>query len=136
MKPIRTLAGVACITLSLIGCAAQTTSAERHARHFVYQSLDDFDPNFRTLTYNSTKTFIPFFQQFYDLGKKDKADGMTPAEMAQRIDYFHSDAFFANIENASSYFGHKSQEQKTAKWRKAMENAISETYRDGYDGRE
>ncbi|QVV82718.1 Exc2 family lipoprotein, partial [Serratia marcescens] len=34
--------------LALSACTHHLSSAERHAKHYVYQTRDDFDPQFRT----------------------------------------------------------------------------------------
>lgn len=135
MKHVRMLGAVTAVALLLTGCARPTTSAERHAREFVSQSADDFDPNFRTHIYNSVKASTPFFQQFYDMGKKDKAGGMSLAEKEQRVKYFGSDAFFNMLKPTSTYAGHNYDIKKDEKFRNAMTQAIINTYRDGYDGR-
>lgn len=135
MLPIRMLSSAAVVALLLIGCTTPTTSAERHAREFVSQVADDFDPNFRTHVYNSVKSSTPFFQQFYDIGKKDKAAGMGHSEKEQRVNYFNSDAFFNTLSPTSTYAGQSYGVEKNATFRAAMTQAITRTYLDGYEGR-
>ncbi len=81
-------------TITLTGCTPKT-SLERHTRHYVYASDDGFDPNFYTQKADTIRMMIPFFQQFRDMGVKDKAAGVS-AEMAQqRVKEFHSEKIFS-----------------------------------------
>lgn len=64
--------------LALGACANHAGSAEQHARHYVYQTRDDFDPQFRTDVNSSIKNAIPMFEQFYQLGKKRPGCGRGP----------------------------------------------------------
>ncbi|PHM65521.1 hypothetical protein Xsto_01878 [Xenorhabdus stockiae] len=124
-------------SLLMSGCAQPKTSAERNAKHFVYASNDDFDPNFRTKIYDSIELSVPFFEQFWQLGKKDREAGVSPEEAQQRVIYLKGDEFMNSIRRTSHFEGrvYESSEGPSIKWRKAMSEAISATYMDGYEGR-
>ncbi|PHM44712.1 hypothetical protein Xmau_01424 [Xenorhabdus mauleonii] len=119
----------------MFGCAQTNTSAERNARNFIYASYDDFDPNFNTHKYNSIQLSIPFFEQFWQLGKEDREAGITQEEAQQRLRYLTSDEFLNSIPQKSKFAGKWYNESTTPKWVKAMSDAISTTYLDGYEGR-
>lgn len=79
-------------TIVLTGCTPKT-SLERHTRHYVYASDDGFDPNFYTQKADTIRMMLPFFQQFRDMGVKDKAAGVSAETAQQRIKEFHSENF-------------------------------------------
>ena len=56
--------------LALSACTHHLSSAELHAKHYIYQTRDDFDPQFRTDVNGSIKNAVPMFEQFYQLGKR------------------------------------------------------------------
>lgn len=57
--------------LLLCACTSSQSSVERHARHATYQLANaHFDPNTQTNISKSAKTAIPFFEQFYQAGKR------------------------------------------------------------------
>ncbi len=67
------LARVVCALLSLSvlsGCTQPATSAERESRHYVYAADDGFDPNYRTNKADTAQMMVPFFDQFWQAGKK------------------------------------------------------------------
>ena len=53
-------------------------------KHYVYQTRDDFDPQFRTDVNGSIKNAVPMFEQFYQLGKKDRAAGVARSEAQKK----------------------------------------------------
>lgn len=61
--------------LLLGGCTSTLSSAERHAKHFVYASGDGFDPNFRARMQEGVRLAVPLFNEIYQVGKKDKSEG-------------------------------------------------------------
>ncbi|MDX7987305.1 Exc2 family lipoprotein [Xenorhabdus sp. 12] len=135
-KNIIMIATTLIVSSLMFGCAQINTSAERNARNFIYASYDDFDPNFYTHKYNSTQRLIPFFEQFWQLGKKDRVSGMTQEDAQQRVRYLTSDEFLNTIPKRSTFAGKVYNESVTPKWTKAMSEAISASYMDGYEGRE
>lgn len=82
-------------TIALTGCTPKT-SLERHTRHYVYASDDGFDPNFYTQKADTIRMMLPFFQQFRDMGMKDKAAGVSAETAQQRVKEFHSEKFFTH----------------------------------------
>ncbi|GHN89332.1 hypothetical protein MY005_49760 [Escherichia coli] len=80
-------------TIALTGCTPKT-SLERHTRHYVYASDDGFDPNFYTQKADTIRMMLPFFQQFRDMGMKDKAAGVSAETAQQRVKEFHSEKIF------------------------------------------
>ncbi|WP_208491589.1 Exc2 family lipoprotein, partial [Escherichia coli] len=64
------------VAAALTACTPKT-SLEQHTRHYVYASDDGFDPNFYTKKADTTRMMIPFFQQFREMGVKDKAAGVS-----------------------------------------------------------
>ncbi|MDX7990346.1 Exc2 family lipoprotein [Xenorhabdus littoralis] len=120
----------------MVGCVQPKSSAERNAKNFIYASHDDFDPNFQTHIYNSIQLSVPFFEQFWQQGKKDRDAGMTQEDAQQRVSYLNSDEFLNSIPRKSQFAGKIYNESTTPQWTKAMSEAISTTYMDGYEGRD
>ncbi|MGN2500752.1 Exc2 family lipoprotein [Serratia nevei] len=122
---------------TLAGCNTPSTSAERHAKHFTYASDDGFDPNFNMRKHETVKLSIPFFKQFWLEGKNDREKGISKEDANKRVIYFSSDEFFNSFKNYSVFAGKEYNAEKTSpKWRKAMSDAASGAYRDGYEGRD
>ncbi|MEE4411950.1 MULTISPECIES: Exc2 family lipoprotein [unclassified Serratia (in: enterobacteria)] len=136
---LRTVWNGTTIALSLVliaGCSSSMSSPERHAKHFIYTSDDGFDPNFATRKQQSVKFATPFFDQFWEEGKKDREKGLTKEDVKQRVNYFSSDEFFNSFQNISMFAGKAyDRTSRSLKWRKAMSEAASSTYLDGYEGR-
>ncbi|AKR77932.1 MULTISPECIES: Exc2 family lipoprotein [Edwardsiella] len=122
--------------LLLSACAQPESSAARHAKHLSYASDDNFAPHYRTKLYDSYQSSIPFLQQFWELGKKDRAAAITQAQQQQRIDEFKSQAFLTRINGKEHFAGkaYNSYSHREQKWRQAMSDAIIQTYLDGYHG--
>ncbi|EOV0239387.1 Exc2 family lipoprotein [Salmonella enterica] len=59
-------------TLMVTACSPKT-SAERHARQYVYAADDGFNPNFYVKKADSIRMMVPFFRQFHDEGVKNVA---------------------------------------------------------------
>ncbi len=122
--------------LLLAGCAAET-SAERHARHFVYASDDGFDPNFATRKADSSRMLIPFFAQFWQMGKDDRQAGLTAEQAAERARELGSDEFLDSIQRQNTFAGkvYNHSASSSLRWRKAASASISGSYMDGYEGK-
>lgn len=120
----------------LAGCTHSPSSAERHAKQFVYKADDNFSPNFQTNKQESVRLAVPFFAQFYDQGKKDRAGGFTPAQARERVAYLQSDEFIASINTSSMFAGQSYQATHSEKWGQLMKEEASAAYLDGYEGRE
>lgn len=122
-------------TLMTTACAPKT-SAERYARQYIYAADDGFDPNFYVQKADSTRMMVPFFRQFHDMGAKDKAVGVSREEAQQRISQFRSEEFLKSIRSEEKFAGRTYNDSSTPspKELKAMGDAISATYMDGYEG--
>lgn len=123
------------IPLLLTACAPKT-SVERNASHVAQQIAQlNFDPNMRSLTADNTQRATVFLQQFYDLGKKDHAQGITPAQAQERVNSFRSIDAFAAASQASTFVTHKYEAEQPRKQAELMLNAATTTYWDGYNGK-
>lgn len=122
--------------LCLAGCAPSGTSAERHARHFAYAAGDNFDPSFVINKAESGRMMIPFFEQFWQMGRKDRADGLSRAQADERVKYLNSDEFIDSLKGETHFAGkrYKSDDGRALKWRKVMREAATGSYQDGYNG--
>lgn len=123
-------------TLFLGACSGQQSSPERHAKRAVYQ-MDQahFDPNTRMHISDSIKQAIPFFEQFYQIGKDDRAKGLTRQQAEQREAYFRSAEFMQESEQKSTFMNHVYSADNPQKQRQILLNAAVATYWDGYEGR-
>ncbi|MGG5414051.1 Exc2 family lipoprotein [Edwardsiella tarda] len=124
-------------TITLTACTPHQSSVERHTRHYVYTSDDAFDPNFYIHKTDTTKMLIPFFQQFWDMGAKDKAAGISPEEAKQRIKYYQSVEFLNSLKKTSLFAGREYADNDPipAKEAKLFTDTISKVYFDGYEGK-
>ncbi|UBM43334.1 Exc2 family lipoprotein [Hafnia paralvei] len=91
--------------LVLGGCTSTLSSPERHAKHFVYASNSDSDPNFRTRMQESVRTSVPFFDQIYQLGQKDNAAGINHDQAKKRAEYFYGNEFLDGIQRKEDFAG-------------------------------
>ena len=123
--------------ITLTACTQHQTSVERHTRHYVYASDDGFDPNFYVLKTDKTKMLIPFFQQFWDMGAKDKAAGISPEEAKQRVKQFQSEKFLNSLKRTTLFAGREYADTDPISPKKAkmFTDTISKVYFDGYEGR-
>lgn len=128
----------ALLTTSLmnVACTPQT-SAERNARQYVYAADDGFDPNLRVIKADSIRMAVPFFRTFHDMGTKDRASGVSAEGAQQRVNEFRSDVFLKSIQGETIFAGKRYADNNipSANKRKAMGDAISAAYMDGYEGR-
>lgn len=122
-------------TIALTGCTPKS-SLERHTRHYVYASDDGFDPNFYTKKADTTRMMIPFFQQFREMGEKDKAAGVSAETAQQRIKEFHSEAFLQSLRTTTIFAGRKytNNDMPSPEKLKLLADTISAVYLDGYKG--
>lgn len=122
------------IMLLLGGCTSTLSSAERHAKHFVYASSDDFDPNFRTRMQEGVRLAVPLFNEIYQVGKKDKGEGMSREQAQKRANYLYSDEFLDGFKLQEIFAGKSYNKLQTQKWRLLMSQEAAGAYMDGYDG--
>jgi hypothetical protein len=122
--------------LFLSACSNQQSSPDRHAKRAIYQ-LDQvhFDPNTRMNISNSIKYVTPFFEQFYEIGKADRAKGLTRQQAQQREAYFRSPDFLHDSEQKSIFINQKYSADNPQKQRQILVDAAVATYWDGYEGR-
>lgn len=120
----------------LCACTASQTSVERHARHATFQLANaHFDPNTKTDISSSTKSALPFFEQFYQAGSKDRINGLTREQAQKRVEEFRNPDFLPESEQKSTMFNQTYTADSQKKQREILlENAIA-TYWDGYQGR-
>lgn len=126
--------GFLTLILVLGGCTSTLSSPERHAKHFVYASNNDSDPNFRTRMQESVRMSVPFFEQFYLLGQKDNAAGINHDQAKKRAEYFYGDEFLDSIQRKDDFAGKSYSQLQTQKWRMLMSKEAAGAYMDGYNG--
>ncbi len=138
MKKISTV--MLCTTLAamlMTTACTPKTSAERHARQYVYAADDGFNPNFYVKKADSIRMMVPFFRQFQEMGAKDRAAGVSREEALQRVSQLRSEEFLKSIRSEEKFAGRTYTDSSTPspKELKVMGDAISATYMDGYEGR-
>ncbi|ETS29191.1 hypothetical protein BB987_07510 [Photorhabdus temperata] len=129
------------VLLFLSACSVNLPPYEREARHYVYRSNDDFDPNFKTHVNNSIKLLTPFFEQFYREEVKNRMDNISSQEFEQRISYFNSDNFIQEIDMSETFISPKVHIEKidnsqiSDKKIKALIKGVINSYEAGYYGK-
>ncbi|CAI1064844.1 Uncharacterised protein [Serratia rubidaea] len=125
------------IAALMTSACAPKTSVERHARQYVYAADEGFDPHFRIKKSDSARLMVPFFQQFREMGIKDRAAGVSRDEAMKRVSLFRSEDFLTSIQGKTTFAGRTYNDDRnlSPKERKAMGDAIEGTYLDGYEGR-
>lgn len=131
MKKTLTIA----LSLALCACTPAKTSPQQHARHYIFATSHDSDPQFRMLVADSIKNAVPMFDYFYQLGKEDKQAGKDRATADQRIAYFHSDEFLTKAGRTSQFINHTYQEGRDKRNEQIFVQEITGAYWDGYEGR-
>ncbi|GAA0365630.1 hypothetical protein GCM10009132_13130 [Serratia ureilytica] len=121
--------------LALSACTHHLSSAELHAKHYIYQTRDDFDPQFRTDVNGSIKNAVPMFEQFYQLGKKDRAAGVVRSEAQKKADYLASPEFQQNMEHKTIFINRTYSSADNPKRRQVFSQEAVGAYWDGYEGR-
>ncbi|MGB8666502.1 MAG: Exc2 family lipoprotein, partial [Serratia inhibens] len=94
-----------------------------------------FDPNTRTQISDSIKSSIPFFDQFYQIGKTDRANGMTRQQAQQREAEFRSPEFLSDVGQKGIFINRKYSTDNPQKQRQILLDSAVATYWDGYEGR-
>ncbi|WP_353853442.1 Exc2 family lipoprotein [Escherichia coli] len=127
------LSALITVAAALTACTPKT-SLEQHTRHYVYASDDGFDPNFYTKKADTTRMMIPFFQQFREMGVKDKAAGISWSDVQQRLQQFHSQEFLNSLRGTTQFAGtdYRSKDL-TPKKSRLLADTISAVYLDGYE---
>ena len=125
------------VAAALTACTPKG-SVEQYTRHYVYASDDRSDPNFYTNKADTTRMMIPFFQQFREMGEKDKAAGVSAETAQQRIKEFHSEKFLQSLRSTTTFAGRKytNSDMPSPEKMKLLADTISAVYLDGYEGRQ
>lgn len=123
--------GLACLIL-LSACTPQT-SAERHARSYIYKAKDDFDPHFRTDISRSVKLMAPVFEGFYQEGKKDRAAGMSLADAKTKTTELVNNESHSNSERYHIFMGKSYSMGSDAKKEKLLIKECIDAYWDGFN---
>ncbi|EHA7799673.1 Exc2 family lipoprotein, partial [Escherichia coli] len=87
---------------------------------------------------DTTRMMIPFFQQFREMGVKDKAAGVSAETAQQRIKEFHSEEFLQSLRTTTTFAGRKytNSDMPSPEKMKLLADTISAIYLDGYEGRQ
>ncbi|EBI1835095.1 Exc2 family lipoprotein [Salmonella enterica subsp. enterica] len=136
-KPSAVLLSTLLGTVLLTVACTPKMSVEHHARHYVYASDDRSDPNFYTNKADTTRMMVPFFQQFREMGVKDRTAGVSEAAAQQRVKEFHSEKFLNSLQGTTTFAGRKYANSDTPSSKKlnVLADTISAVYLDGYAGR-
>lgn len=123
------------LPLLLTACAGAKTSVERNASHAVSALRRiQFAPDVRMPRADSINSLKPVMQEFYNLGKKDRADGLNPEQARQRVESFsHSDVLSGR--QISGFLSQEFDADNPEKQRQIILEAAISSYQDGYNGR-
>lgn len=138
MKIQYRFSAILAVSLLLSGCAGQQTSVNRNARHAATQlEKIHFDPNTRPLTADNIRRTATFLSQFYALGKKDRAEGISQAQAQQRVTRFSdiSSGPFAPDAQKSRFISQDYSADQPEKRSLILLESATATYWDGYYGR-
>lgn len=137
MRLARLLPFVCFIPLFLAACSGNQTSVEKNARRTAYQiERIHFDPNMRPLTADNIRQTARFLSQFYEVGKKDRAAGLTTAQAQQRVNSFSADGGpFAPEAQKSTFIDQEYDADQPEKRSDILKQGAIATYWDGYNGR-
>lgn len=124
--------------LLFTGCVGQQTSVERNASHAATR-IDSihFDPNTRQLRADNIRWMKTFLKQFYELGKSDRANGLTQQQAEQRVKRFSEceNGPFTPDAQRSFIASHEYSADRPVKQSQIMLESATATYWDGYHGR-
>ena len=125
------------IPLVLAACAGPQTSVEKTGRHMAYQLKKiHFDPNTQPLTADNSRVMAEFLVPFYELGKKDRAAGLTSLQAQQRVNSFTgSDGPFSLNTPKTVIINKEYDADQPVKRIEIMKSGAIQTYWDGYNGR-
>ena len=78
----------------------------------------------------------PFFRQFYDLGKKDRAAHLTTAQAQMRVNSFNNkNGPFSPKKQISTFITQEYAADQPEKRSDILRSGAIDTYWDGYNGR-
>ncbi|CAM3720515.1 hypothetical protein BS639_14840 [Rouxiella silvae] len=122
------------ISLVLSACNSQQTSVDRNARHVAQEiAQNHFDPNTRPLTADNIRVMKPVMQQFYDIGKRDQASGMTPVQAMERALLIGTSGIIQGGDKAM-YAGQTYTVDDPITQQKMIAKGATASYLDGYNG--
>ena len=75
------------------------------------------------------------FEQFYQLGKKDRAAGVVRSEAQKKADYLASPEFQQNMEHKTIFINRTYSSADNPKRRQVFSQEAVGAYWDGYEGR-
>jgi|GEM_PF-2361652 len=123
------------LVLFLNACAPQS-SVDRHAVHVAHQlSEANFDPHTRLLLADSIRQMRPCLQIVYDQGVKDRAAGLSRAQMEEKVASYLDPEKFPEETVKHRFLQQVYSADKPALERKILTEAMASVYRDGYEGR-
>ncbi|RPD96128.1 entry exclusion protein 2 [Candidatus Pantoea deserta] len=132
------LSAILAVSLLLSGCAGDQTSVNRNARHAAARlEKIHFDPNTRPLTADNIRQTAKFLDQFYELGKKDRAEGLSQAQAQQRVASFSAATSgpFAAASQKTRILSQDYSAERPEKQSQILLESATATYWDGYLGR-
>ncbi|WP_336756133.1 Exc2 family lipoprotein [Pantoea sp. USHLN298] len=133
----------------LSGCTAET-SLERNAHHTASQIAKlHFDPNTRPLTADNYRIAKQFLSQFYELGKQDRAAGLSEEQAQQRVNSFTAvrqtqqgdqidescTSPFSAAAQKSNFLKQSFSADRPQKRAEIMLESATKSYWDGFNGR-
>lgn len=126
---------ISALALMLAACTAQN-SVDRNATHAAHQlAAVHFDPNTRLQLANTIRLMRPGFEAAWREGAKDRAAGLTPAEMEARVASVYSPENFPDTALMYRFLDRKYLAEQPEKKRKILTDALKTAWRDGYEGR-
>ena len=132
---IKSAASAISIAVLLNACVSDG-SVDKKARHVALQLAQlNFDPNTRSLTADNTKHAAIFLQQFYDLGKKDHADGANATLAQLRVRSFADAEIFTSRSQESTFVSQHYEAEQPSEQAALLLKSATETYWDGYNGK-
>lgn len=132
------------LPLLLSACAGPQPSVEINAHHMTYKiARMHFDPNTRPLTTDNARRMTAFLNPFYQLGKKDRAEGLTLAQAQQRVASFNQNRAgsaaeegpFAAASQKSTFISQSYDAEQPEAQSKILLEGATATYWDGYNGK-
>ena len=123
------------LPLLLTACSGSQTSVERNASHAA-SAIErmHFDPNTRMQRADSITALKPMMQQLYDQGKKDRTDGLTPAQAQKRVESFSCPDVLSGGQK-TRILGKEYDADNPEKQRQILLEAGISSDWDGYNGR-
>lgn len=126
---------VLALLASLVACQQNVPPPAAHAKSYVFKSNEDFDPNFSTQIADTIKMMTPVFAQFYEMGQKDRAAGLTRIQALARAEGFKDDPAFTDMTTQQNYVNQTVTATLSKKQQRLLINESMGAYLDGFDGK-